>query len=185
MKLTDVTKYKFVAEPRYYFFGWSDSPIILGQDHILKALVKARALLPKGYNFKIWDMARPRPVQLKMRAAFKRQLAHMYSGIEAGELTKLIDHFAAKPLVTVVRPDTHRNGGALDLTIINAEGEELYMGTDHDSLTPKAAANYFELKKNLTPIEKLARDNRRLLRTVLLTQKFENYAPEWWHWSRV
>ena len=82
-----------------------------------------------------------------------------------------------------MRLDTHRNGGSFDLTIVNREGEELYMGTDFDDLTDKAATDYFEHKKKLTYMEKEARNNRRLLKITMIQAGFKNYDPEWWHWS--
>jgi D-alanyl-D-alanine dipeptidase len=83
----------------------------------------------------------------------------------------------------ITRLDTHRNGGSFDLTIVDKNGNELYMGTDHDDLTEKAITDFFETKKNLTLIEKEAKKNRRLLKRVLNEVGFKNYAAEWWHWS--
>ena len=57
------------------------------------------------------------------------------------------------------------------------------MGTDHDDLTPRAALDYFEGRKRLTPLEGEARRNRRKLRSALSKAGFLGYAPEWWHWS--
>ena len=91
--------------------------------------------------------------------------------------------FGAKPLRKVTRLDTHRNGGSFDLTIIDRSGEELYMGTDHDDLTEKAATDYFESKKKLSPREREAKKNRRLLKHVLNKIGLLNYRREWWHWS--
>jgi hypothetical protein len=55
IKFVDVRKYRFVAEPRYFYWGWTKSPMILGRKSALEALFNAKKFLPKGYNFKIWD----------------------------------------------------------------------------------------------------------------------------------
>ena len=95
----------------------------------------------------------------------------------------MVFRFGARPIKTVTRLDTHRNGGSFDLTIISKQGDELYMGTDHDDLTEKAATDYFEKKKNMHAPEREARKNRKLLARVMRRAGFLNYASEWWHWS--
>jgi len=52
MKFVDVKQYGFIVEPRYYFYGWSRSPEIKGRVSAVEALLLAKALLPRGYNFK-------------------------------------------------------------------------------------------------------------------------------------
>jgi D-alanyl-D-alanine dipeptidase len=183
MKYENAAKFKFVLEPRYFYFGWSKTPVIQGRPAVLKALVKARSFLPKGYNFKLWDLQRPLSVQLAMMASFTRRFRSQNPKMSKKEIYEMVRKFAAKPAKVVVRPDTHRNGGAVDLTIIDKNGEELYMGTDHDDLTGKAATDYFEKMKNPSAAAREAKKNRRLLRKVMLAAGFENYAPEWWHWS--
>lgn len=183
MNYVDVTDYNFLAEPRYYFYGWSKSAKIFGRPSAVAALVRARRYLPRGWNFKVWDMQRPRAVQLAMIASFQRRLKVAHPELSPVARTKLVYTFAAKPTLHEKRIDTHRNGGAVDLTIVDNFEEELYMGTDHDDLTERAALDYFVQIKKPTNIEKLARHNRRLLRKVMGAVGFENYHREWWHWS--
>lgn len=183
MRFVDLAKYKFVLEPRYYFFGWSKSPKIVARQSAIKQLLKAERFLPKGFNFKIWDAQRPRYVQLAMLDSFRRRFKALYSKAPKAKIEEYVFMFGAKPLKRVVRLDTHRNGGSFDLTILDKKGRELYMGTDHDDLTERAATDYFESKKRLTPSEKEAKKNRRLLKRVMFKAKFINYHREWWHWS--
>lgn len=190
MKFVDVAKYKFVLEPRYYFFGWSGSSKVLARKSAIEQLVKARKLLPKGYNFKIWDAQRPRSVQLAMLDSFRRRFSTLrirrgerLIRLSRSEIEKMVFTFGAKPLLCVTRLDTHRNGGSFDLTVVDRSGKELYMGTDHDDLTERAGTDYFEKKPRLTASELEARKNRRLLKRIMLKTKFLNYHREWWHWS--
>lgn len=185
MKFVDVKKYKFIAEPRYYFYGWSKSPKILGRESVVKALAEAKNFLPKGYNFKIWDCQRSRKVQIEMLDSFRRRLRLMHPEMPVKKIVKLVKLFGGPmpPPVKVKSLDSHRNGGSFDLTIIDQQGNELYMGTDHDNLTPKAATAYFEKKKQLNLLEREAKKNRRTLKTAMTKAGFKNYAPEWWHWS--
>lgn len=185
MKLVDLGKCKFLTEPRYYFYGWTESDKILARESVAKRLVKARKLLPKGYNFKIWDAARPLAVQLKMIENFRRRFKHANPRLPKKEIERLVDSFCAKPLKKVTRPDTHRNGGALDLTIVDGRGRELYMGTEFDDATVKAQPDYFENLKKLSATDLLARKNRRLLKRVMIKVGFDQHPREWWHWSSV
>lgn len=109
----------------------------------------------------------------------------MYPKLPVKEITKLVFKFggATNPPQRVTALGTHRLGGSFDLTIVNQAGEELYMGTDHDDLTNRAATDYFEKKKNLNVLEKEAKKSRQLLKDVLIKAGFKNYPPEWWHWS--
>lgn len=183
MRFIEVKKYKFVTEPRYYFYGWSKSPKVVVRPSALKALVKARKFLPKGFNFKIWDAQRPLSVQIAMLDSFRRRFRAQYLTLSKKQLGELVYKFGARPVRRVVRLDTHRNGGSFDLTIIDRHGTGLSMGTDHDDLTSVAATDFFEKKTRLTPREAEARKNRRLLKRVMVKAGFTNYAPEWWHWS--
>lgn len=183
MKLVSLSKRGLVLEPRYYFFGWSRSPQVVGSARLVKALAQARSYLPRGYTFKVWDCQRPRAVQLAMIASFRRRLKLQYPKASAARVEQMVYRFAAKPLLRVTRLDTHRHGGAVDLTIVDRRGHELYMGTDHDDLTERAATSYYETKVRFTAPEAEARRNRRLLAKVMRRAGFENFAPEWWHWS--
>ncbi len=185
IKLVEITGKKFVLEPRYYFFGWSKSSKILGRQSAIVALSKAEKLLPAGYKFKIWDCFRPREVQIAMVDSFKKRLRVMHPAAPPKQLKQLVERYAGKvpPPLKIERLDTHRNGGSFDLTVADDEGRELYMGTDHDDLTPKAATDYFEKIKGLTGLEREAKKNRRLLAKTLTQAGFINYKEEWWHWS--
>lgn len=180
--LVDCAKYGFSIEPRYFFYGWSSSSRIMAQRGLVQALIRAKKSLPRGYNFKLWDCLRPRAVQLKMLGSFRWRIKFLYPNASAAERTKILFTFGARPLIHVTRPDTHRNGGAIDLTIVNADGDDLYMGTDHDDLTERANTDFFETKKTLTPLEKKAQKNRRLLIRSLTRGGLKNYPREWWHW---
>jgi len=183
IKFVDVKKYGFITEPRYYFCGWAKSPKVLGRYSAVKALIKAKRFLPKGYNFKTWDVKRTYNIQAEMVKSFRRRLKLLHPKLSKTKLEKLVFKFSGGLGKSIKRLDTHRKGGSFDLTVINKKGEELYMGTDHDDLTKKAATDYFEKKKNLTTLEKEAKKNRRLLKRVMEKAGFVNYVAEWWHWS--
>ena len=118
-----------------------------------------------------------------MIESFRKRLRQLYGDRSPKDRKRLLIRFSGGLVKKVIRLDTHRNGGSFDLTIVDRFGKEVWMGTDHDDLTEKAATDYYEEKKLLTALEKEARKNRRILKKTLGKAGFINYAPEWWHWS--
>ncbi|HSD12823.1 MAG TPA: M15 family metallopeptidase [Patescibacteria group bacterium] len=183
MRFVDLARDGYVIEPRYWFWGWSSSPRVLARGSLAAALRRSKKELPKGWNFKVWDCQRPRRVQLLMLDSFRRRLRAAHPGWSKAKLEKVLFTFGARPTLRVTRLDAHRNGGAIDLTLVDAKGRELWMGTDHDDLTERAALDYFETNAPRNAMDREARKNRRLLKRVMLSAGFLIYPPEWWHWS--
>ena len=181
----DLSSYGFVLEPRYWFFGWSRTPNLRLRLTVADQLAQAREALPKGFNFKVWDGYRTYTTQVLMIASFRKRLACANPDLSEAAREKLVWRYAARPKRKVTRPDAHRTGGAVDLTIVDASGRELDMGTDHDALVPEAALDFYERKSRLSPRERTIRDNRRLLKKAMKSADFLGYAPEWWHFSSV
>ncbi|HEU4825959.1 MAG TPA: M15 family metallopeptidase, partial [Dongiaceae bacterium] len=67
-------------------------------------------------------------------------------------------------------------GVALDLTLIDAHGRELDMGTDFDALTPRSHHGRTDLSPE-------AQRNRLLLLGLMTAAGFEFYTNEWWHYQ--
>lgn len=120
-----------------------------------QALVKAneefRAL---GYRIKIFDCYRPLSVQKKMW------------NILPGT------HYVANP----AKGSKHNRGAAIDLTLVDADGNELDMGTPFDFFGQKAHHTYTKLPENVLK-------NRNLLKTILNKHNFKSIYSEWWHYE--
>jgi D-alanyl-D-alanine dipeptidase len=73
----------------------------------------------------------------------------------------------------------HVAGAAVDVTLVDASGAELWMGTEIDA-TPEDSdgACFFA-----APVDSVARRNRTLLADALSGAGLVNYPTEWWHWS--
>lgn len=183
LKFVDLGKFGFVVEPKYYYYGWSRSGKILARESVANKLVEAKSYLPKGFNFKIWDCKRTMGTQILMLDSFRRRFKITHPKLSKNKREELVFSFGARPVKKVERLDVHRNAGSVDLTIIDKIGEELYMGTEFDDLTDKAATEYFEKKNKLTLLGKEACKNRRLLKRIMKKAGFINYENEWWHWS--
>ena len=70
----------------------------------------------------------------------------------------------------------HNRGVALDLTLIDAGGRELDMGTCFDALTPLS-------HHGRTDVSLEAQRNRLLLLGLMTAAGFEFYTNEWWHYQ--
>ena len=114
----------------------------------------------------------------------------------------MIRKFVSDPIPDREVPPVHTTGGAIDLTIVDSDGNELDMGTSFDAFTEKTKTDYFEridaneiynnsyyndkdekcnsvCKKHITSV----RDNRRLLYAVMTKAGFTNLPSEWWHYD--
>jgi len=181
--LVDVSHYGFITEPRYYYYGWSKTPQILVRKSLVDLLKIAKARLPKGYNFKIYDGLRTFETQKKMSDSFWKRLKIMHPRLGDEMLFLILVKFSGGLMKKVAKMDTHRNGGALDLTIVDQNGFKLYMGTDVDDLTEKAALDYYKNRKKFFSLDRIARKNRMLLKEVMTSAGFKGYKYEWWHWT--
>jgi len=79
----------------------------------------------------------------------------------------------------------HNYGAAVDLTLCNAAGVPLPMGSPFDHLGPESHTNY---ENDLLRTGKITRqefENRRLLRRVMTGAGFSTITSEWWHFNHV
>ncbi len=74
------------------------------------------------------------------------------------------------------RGSSHSRGVAVDLTLADADGESLDMGTGFDDFTPQA-------HHGRTDIPAEAQRNRALLLGIMSAAGWELYTKEWWHYQ--
>lgn len=120
-----------------------------------KALIKANtAFLEKGYRIKFFDCYRPNSVQHKMWALFPNP------------------QYVANP----VKGSIHNKGGAVDITLVDMQGNDLDMGTDFDFFGKKAHHDHVDLPQEVL-------DNRKLLKETMENHGFWGIRTEWWHYN--
>ncbi|HET6154662.1 MAG TPA: M15 family metallopeptidase [Marmoricola sp.] len=154
------------------FYGRARALVRAG---LASRLADASALLPAGISFRVIEGHRRADDQLAIIARYSAEVCAAHPGISADDLDSLTSRFVA-PLD--VAP--HVAGAAVDLTLVDACGEELDLGTSIDA-TPEQSGGrcYFDAAE----IGADARANRDLLASVLGTAGLVNYPTEWWHWS--
>lgn len=87
----------------------------------------------------------------------------------------------------VARPTNggpHNYGIAVDLTL-SRNGEEVDMGTDFDCFEETAHITDEDGLVRRGIISAEAKENRRLLRSLMTKHGFTTYSCEWWHFTRV
>jgi D-alanyl-D-alanine dipeptidase len=121
----------------------------------VNALIKANnEFVKKGYKIKIFDCYRPLAIQKKM--------------------WELVPNpsYVADPS----KGSIHNRGGAVDITLVYTSGKELDMGTPFDYFGIEASHNYTNLSQEI-------KNNRALLKTIMLKNGFNAFESEWWHYN--
>ncbi len=138
-------------------------------------LLAANDLLPAGIGLHVVEGHRSPAAQQAIVNSYSAELCAAHPGISPSELRRLSSRFVA-PLE--VAP--HVAGAAVDLTLVDACGQQLDLGTPIDA-TPEQSdgACYFAADGIGTD----ARAHRELLARVLGEVGLVNYPTEWWHWS--
>ncbi len=113
-----------------------------------------RDLEKQSLGLKIWDAYRPLSVQ--------KQLWSLVPD----------ERYVADP----AKGSSHNRGAAVDVTLVDAFGGELFMPTGFDDFSEKAHYDYQELTQ-----EQL--HNRTLLAESMERQGFVSLPTEWWHFS--
>lgn len=181
-KLINMEDCGLVADLKYFQQGLSDDDKIYLRRGVLKRLKKAKEYLPAGCNFKIWDGYRSRKVQDKIWQLWYARIKREHIDWNEETVTRETDKFVTRPN-NPERIPPHATGGAVDLIIIDQDGEELDFGTEFDDFSEMAGRDFFEIKKNLNHAETKIKNNRNLLVSVMSAQGFSADADEWWHFD--
>ena len=138
-------------------------------------LALAQRLLPKGLRIVVIEGTRHPEVQHRIFAEYTDGLRATRPELDESEIRRLATRYVA-PLN--VAP--HVAGAAVDLTLCDASGNRLWMGTAVDATPEESDGACAFAAPNIDP---RARANRSLLARALDGAGFVNYPTEWWHWS--
>lgn len=121
----------------------------------VKALIAAnKEFMKQGCKIKLFDCYRPLSIQKKMWEIVSNP------------------EYVADPK----KGSIHNRGGAVDITLVNAQGEELEMGTTFDFFGIEASHNYKKFPVSV-------RANRKYLKMVMIQNGFNSFDSEWWHYN--
>ena len=121
----------------------------------VKALINANLeFIKKGYKIKLFDCYRPLDIQKRMWAIVPNP------------------DYVANPS----KGSIHNRGGAVDITLVDANGKELDMGTTFDFFGIEASHNYQNLSQEI-------KSNREVLKSTMIQNGFNPLDSEWWHYN--
>jgi D-alanyl-D-alanine dipeptidase len=119
-----------------------------------------------GFSLLVYDAARPKWAQQAL-----------WDNLQKPEKSKHI--YVANPK----KGSIHNFGMAVDLTIADAKGIPLDMGTPYDFFGPLAQPRLEESLLGKGDLTKVQVANRRLLRKVMAEAGFTPITSEWWHFN--
>lgn len=122
---------------------------------VRKLMAVQEELRAIGLGLKIWDSFRPISAQFRLWEIYPDPT------------------YVANPNVGF---SNHSRGNAVDLTMVDLEGNSVEMPTEFDDFTGKADRSYSE-------IPELPRHNALLLEEIMQRHGFQGYYGEWWHFN--
>ena len=164
---------KLILSPRHPVFDFPRVHLL--RERVAKMIVEAANALPDGLRLQIVEGYRPLLVQ---REHFKHSLDEARKrmpGASEAQIQIEAGRYSAPP--DAPTPPPHTTGGAVDLEIIERNGERL------DFFSPFELSDSRGAAMNAPGISEQAKKNRALLRSILEPTGLTFYADEWWHWS--
>jgi zinc D-Ala-D-Ala dipeptidase len=166
------------------------SPYYLRQG-VLDALIKAQIYLQhryEGWRIKIFDAYRPVEVQqfmvdytfawvLQKQGLEKENL----SSQQQQDIWEQVYRIWAVPSENPATPPPHSTGAAIDVTLVDAEGQTLDMGGEIDELSARSHPDRYTTSTDEKGQTYHAR--RQLLDEVMSKAGFRRHYDEWWHFS--
>ena len=137
-----------------------------------KLIQVAEKLKKQGITIEIFELYRSLKKQTKEFNEIKKQIQEENPTLTQEEIWEKTTQFIADPSLT----PPHCTGGAVDLRLLDKNGNPLDFGVEINSVSKKSYLN----TKN---ISKTAQKNRNLLISTMLEAEFAPLATEWWHYS--
>jgi len=131
------------------------SDVYLRYGTVMKLMEVQKELRKQGMLMKIWDAFRPTSAQYTLWAA------------------KPDPAYVSNPAVGF---SNHSRGNTLDLTLVNAKGEELEMPSGYDDFSALADRDYGDCSE-------AAAANAMFLEGLMTKYGFVGYSGEWWHYA--
>ncbi|MEV6884926.1 M15 family metallopeptidase [Streptomyces sp. NPDC051135] len=145
------------------------------REGVLERLKKAQELLPRGLRLLFVEGYRPPSLQLAYFEEYVGQLQSIHADWSAEQIHSAASRYVSPPGIA-----PHSAGAAVDLTLADAAGNELDLGTRMNADPEESEGACYTHAADISPE---ARAHRTLLGDVLTAAGLVNYPTEWWHWS--
>ena len=158
------------------------------RESVIAALITAQGELQQrhpGWRIQIFDAYRPVAVQqfmvdrtfAEVVQAQKLNPDHL-SDAQRNTIWQEVYQIWAVPSPNPMTPPPHSTGAAIDLTLVDATGQTIDMGSAIDELSPRSHPDYYANHS-----QKPYHEHRQLLRDVMYSAGFRRHPGEWWHFS--
>lgn len=164
------------------------SPYYLRQT-VVHSLLQAQThlrLSHPDWRIKIFDAYRPISVQQFMvDYSFAQAVANQglivdnLSQLQQQAIWQQVYQIWAVPSYDPRTPPPHSTGGAVDITLVDGDGETVDMGSPIDEMSARSHPDYFADSSKL--IEQQYHAHRQLLQDVMQLSGFMRHPGEWWH----
>ncbi len=164
------------------------SPFYVRQGFLERLLYAQNQLqsIKPDWKIQIFDAYRPLAVQQFMVDYTFAEVLQQ-KGLTETDLTEperaamleLVYEFWALPDADPTKPPPHSTGGAIDVTLVDATGRVVNMGSPIDELSPRSYPNHFANSQNT--LEQTYHAQRELLNQVMVEAGFMRHPGEWWH----
>lgn len=161
------------------------SPYYL-RESVIAALISAQTELQQrhaDWRIQIFDAYRPVAVQQFM-------VDHTFSEVVQSQkldpdtlsdnqrnvILQQVYQIWAVPSPNPKTPPPHSTGAAIDLTLVDATGQIIDMGSAIDELSPRSHPDYYANQP-----DKPYHEHRQVLRDVMYSAGFRRHPGEWWH----
>ena len=181
-----------ILEIRYYstfnfvgerIDGYIEPTALLTKEAAKALKIASDEFASRGYRLKIYDAYRPVSVQQSLWDYYRAKKAEQFPDATPEEIDYQTLFCVSFPSYNILLPSLHNTGGAVDLTIVGPDGEELDMGCGFDEFSNRAWTTYYEDGEEGEGVNDVARDNRRMLYNVMTEVGFTNFPAEWWHFD--
>lgn len=142
---------------------------------VLDRLRQAQTLLPDGLRLLFVEGYRPPALQRRYFESYGDELRAAHPDWSADRIRSAASRYVSPPEIA-----PHSAGAAVDLTLADADGRELDMGTPMNANPEQSDGACYTGADNITAE---ARANRSVLGAALGAVGLVNYPTEWWHWS--
>ncbi|HRC60705.1 MAG TPA: M15 family metallopeptidase [Candidatus Propionivibrio aalborgensis] len=185
---TLTTTAKICVAPAYHARGFTSAPnAVQVRTTVRDALHRAALGLPTGLFLLVWDGLRTLQTQREIAQRFAISLRLCADEKERETLFQRYVSPLPKSLAQFTRqPPPHATGGAVDLSLCDADGNSLDLGAEFDQFDENAWLTWFEHRCS-NPRSSRADNKRRRLRRILywamVGAGFAPYAWEYWHFE--
>ncbi|MCL9675083.1 M15 family metallopeptidase [Acinetobacter sp. ACZLY 512] len=180
IEITDNFHPKIFVKPYYYEQDIKHAlPRCYVRKSVAEKLILAAEKLPDDINLMLLDGWRPLELQQELVRLFAQEIKLKFSHKSSEEQKNILDQFVAKPSLDPECPSPHFTGGSIDLTLCDAKGRSLDMGTLFDEPVIQSWTHRMEVESQSSQ----ACRNRRLLYWAMISAGFTNLPSEWWHYD--